>query len=47
MNLLLPPIRVCWACWSSASSAGAGSIRSRPGTACRPIEKLNRVHHRN
>jgi hypothetical protein len=48
MNLLLSPIRVYRALPVVRLKRGAvGSIGSWPGTACRPIEKLNRVHHRN
>lgn len=45
--LLLPPNNVYRAFTSSASMRGHRSVRSWPGTARRPIEKLNRVHHRN
>jgi hypothetical protein len=48
VNLLLSPIRVYRALPVVRLKRGAvGSIGSWPGTACRPIEKLNRVHHRN
>jgi hypothetical protein len=46
--LLLPPINVHRAFKSSASCVRlfqSGQSWSR--TACRPIEKLNRVHYRN
>jgi hypothetical protein len=48
MTLLLPPIHVYRAFQAVRCKRGAnGLVRSWPGTACRPIEKLNRVHHRN
>ncbi len=46
--LLLPPINVYRAFQVVRLKRGANrSVQSWPGTACRPIEKLNRVHHRN
>jgi hypothetical protein len=46
--LLLPPIHVYQAFQVVRLKRGANrSVQSWPGTACRPIEKLNRVHHRN
>ena len=46
--LLLPPINVYRAFQVVRLRRGANrSIQSWPRTACRPIEKLNRVHHRN
>ena len=46
--LLLPPINVYRAFQVVRLKCGANrSVQSWPGTACRPIEKLNRVHHRN
>jgi hypothetical protein len=46
--LLLPPINVYRAFQVVRLERGANrSIQSWPGTTCRPIEKLNRVDHRN
>ena len=46
--LLLPPIKVYRAFQVVRLNRGANrSVQSWPRTACRPIEKLNRVHHRN
>jgi hypothetical protein len=46
--LLLPPINVYRAFQVVCLKLKAErSVLSWPGTACRPIEKLNRVHHRN
>ena len=46
--LLLPPINVYRAFQVVRLKRGANrSVQSWPGTACRPIEKLNRVHHRD
>ncbi|HEY5126247.1 MAG TPA: hypothetical protein VIJ35_02950 [Bradyrhizobium sp.] len=46
--LLLPPINVYRAFQVVRLKRDAHrSVQSWPGTACRPIEKLNRVHHRN
>ena len=46
--LLLPPINVYRAFQVVRLKRGANrSVQSWPRTACRPIEKLNRVHHRN
>ena len=46
--LLLPPINVYRAFQVVRLKRGANrSVQSWPGTPCRPIEKLNRVHHRN
>src|SRR5229473_3456499 len=46
--LLLPPINVYRAFQVVRLNRGANrSVQSWPRTACRPIEKLNRVHHRN
>jgi hypothetical protein len=46
--LLLPPINVHRAFQVVRREGEARrSVQSWPGTACRPIEKLNRVHHRN
>ncbi|MGA7993680.1 MAG: hypothetical protein WCA28_02085 [Bradyrhizobium sp.] len=46
--LLLPPTNVYRAFQVVRLKLKARrSVQSRPGTACRPIEKLNRVHHRN
>ncbi|WP_154073274.1 hypothetical protein [Bradyrhizobium erythrophlei] len=46
--LLLPPTNVYRAFQVVRLKLKAQrSVQSRPGTACRPIEKLNRVHHRN
>src|SRR5437016_11415047 len=46
--LLLPPIKVYRAFQVVRLNRGASrSVQSWPRTACRPIEKLNRVHHRN
>jgi hypothetical protein len=46
--LLLPPINVYRAFQVVRLKREAHrSVQSWPRTACRPIEKLNRVHHRN
>jgi hypothetical protein len=46
--LLLSPINVYRAFQVVRLRRGANrSVQSWPRTACRPIEKLNRVHHRN
>jgi len=46
--LLLPPINVYRAFQVVRLNRGANrSVQSWPRTACRPIEKLNCVHHRN
>ena len=48
--LLLPPIDVVEStvCRASSSRSWPGqSIRHRPRASRRPIEKLNRMHHRN
>ena len=46
--LLLPPTNVYRAFQVVRLELEAQrSVQSWPGTACRPIEKLNRVHHRN
>src|SRR5882724_11443671 len=46
--LLLPPIKVYRAFQVVRLNRGANrSVQSWPRTACRPIEKLNRVQHRN
>jgi hypothetical protein len=46
--LLLPPINVYRAFQVVRLGRGANrSVQSWPRTACRPIEKLNRVHHRD
>jgi len=50
--LLLPPTNVYRAFQVvrfklQAQRQAQRSVQSWPGTACRPIEKLNRVHHRN
>jgi hypothetical protein len=46
--LLLPPINVYRAFQVVRFKRGANrSVQSWPGTTRRPIEKLNRVHHRN
>ena len=46
--LLLPPTNVYRAFQVVRFKLQAQrSVQSWPGTACRPIEKLNRVHHRN
>ena len=48
VNLLLPPIIVYQAFQVVRFRTGPiDSDQSWPGTACRPIEKLNRMHHRN
>jgi predicted PurR-regulated permease PerM len=48
VNLLLPPINAYQAFQVVRFRTGPiDSVQSWPGTACRPIEKLNRVHHRN
>jgi hypothetical protein len=46
--LLLPPTNVYRAFQVVRLKLKAQrSVQSWPGTACRPVEKLNRVHHRN
>ena len=46
--LLLPPINVYRAFQVVRLKRWANrSVQSWPGTTCRPIEKLNRVHHRD
>ena len=47
--LLLPPTNVyrAFQVVRPLKLKAQRSVQSWPGTACRPIEKLNRVHHRN